>query len=78
MIFENNSSEDLIKLYEELKMKLRNNPELFEEKDFKINREWGDLIPRNSFNTFGYSQIADYCYEKQYPALAPKNYLRRI
>ena len=78
MIFENNSSEDLIKLYEELKMKLRNNPESFEENDFRINREWGDLIPRNSFNTFGYSQIADYCYEKQYPALAPKNFLRRI
>ena len=77
ILFETNSSEDLIRLYDELKIRLGDNPEVFNEIDFKMNREWGDRIPRNAYNNFGYSQIADYCYEKQYSALAPKNYLRK-
>ena len=39
-----------------------------------MNREWG-AFPRNAYNNFGYSQIADCA--KQYSALAPKNYLRK-
>ena len=75
IIFENNSSEDLLKLYEELKLRLKRNPKVFNEMDYKINREWGNDIPRNSYNRFGYCQIADFCYEKQYSSLAPKNFL---
>ena len=77
IVFETNSSEDLIRLYDELKIRLDDNSEVFNEMDFKMNREWGDRIPRNAYNNFGYSQIADYCYEKQYSALAPKNYLSK-
>lgn len=77
IIFEHNSSEDLIKLYEELKQRLKKNPKVFNEMDYRINREWEGNIPRNSYSRYGYCQVADFCYEKQYPALAPINYLNK-
>ena len=73
IIFTPNSSDDIVELYQELKSRLENINLGFEKDDYKINLDWGDDIPKNVYNTYGYCQIANSCYEKQYDALSPLN-----
>ena len=75
MIFLPNSHADLLDLYKELKIRMKNNPYEFAKENYKINLEWGDKIPRNVYNSIQHCQIADCCYEKQYKSLAPKEFL---
>ena len=77
IIFKPNTSTDLINIYEEFKERMNNNCSEFYESEYKINVEWGNQMPRNIYNTFCYSQIANCCYEKQYLSLAPKHLLER-
>ena len=75
IIFKPNTASDLIDIYKEFRARINSNCTEFNEKDYKINVEWGDQIPKNIYNNFCYSQIANCCYEKQYLSLAPKNLL---
>ena len=62
----------IIKLHKELIQRIDDFPKEFLAESYQMNKDWGDKMPRNSYNRFGHSQIADYCYEKQFKALSPK------
>lgn len=69
--FENNNSEDLLAMYEELKNRLKKYQDEFSEDSYLINNIWGKSIPRNIYNRFSHCQIANCCYKKQINSLGP-------
>tara|TARA_B100000886_G_C20425734_1_gene493888 strand:+ start:481 stop:1728 length:1248 start_codon:yes stop_codon:yes gene_type:complete len=77
MLFTPNSSKDIIDLYEELQVRMKINSLEFKENEYAMNVDWGENIPKNIYNRYGYSQVANCCYYKQYDSLAPKELLNQ-
>jgi len=70
--FINNSPNDMVNLHLELLERIEKYPKEFAENSYMMNNDWGELIPRNIYNSFGHSQIADYSYLLNKNTLFPK------
>ncbi len=69
--FINNTENDMTKLHLELLNRMKNYPVEFCADSYAMNRDWGNSIPRNIYNSYGYSQVADYSYIKNKASLYP-------
>lgn len=72
IIFIPNSSDEIIEVYQELKLRLKKSDSDFKKYDYMINLDWKyKNFPKNIYNLYGYCQVADSCYKKQYTSLSP-------